>query len=204
MTVAESLRGSIVALVASMLVLVQVALAQPAGALSAPAPASAPNELLLAVEIPAGGMVKYELRPDGLIEVDRFHAMPVAWPANYGSVTATMAADGDALDALVLTRQPLQPGVLLRFRPVGILRMLDGGVRDDKLVGVPVSALDPYYDDIAEVADLPASERERIEAFFRTYKQLPAGSKPVRLDGWGDAAAARASAAAALARAEGN
>src|SRR4051794_40009640 len=88
---------------------------------------NAPEEVLLAVEIPAGSSVKYEINEEGLVFVDRFQSMPVTYPANYGSLPRTLAGDGDPLDALVLTREPLHPGVLIRFRPVGVLRMIDDG-----------------------------------------------------------------------------
>src|SRR5690606_25284386 len=90
-------------------------------------PDDAPESTLLAVEIPAGSAIKYEISEEGLVYVDRFVSMPVAYPANYGSIPRSLAGDGDPLDALVLTRAPLHPGVLVRFRPVGVLRMRDGG-----------------------------------------------------------------------------
>ena len=155
-------------------------------------PAAAPDEALLVVEIPAGGSVKYEIRDDGLLHVDRFLSMPVAYPANYGSLPSTRAGDGDPLDALVLTRLPLQPGSVIRFRPIGVLRMTDGGEADQKIIGVPADAVDPTFAGIRDIGDLPAIERARIEAFFRVYKDLPPGSQTVELQGFGDAAEARA------------
>lgn len=160
--------------------------------LHAPQPKNAPQEATLLVEIPAGGFTKYETNEDGLIFVDRFQSMPVAYPANYGSMPSTLAGDGDPLDALVLTRAPLHPGVLINFRPIGVLRMIDKGEHDEKVVGVPTDEIDPTYADIRTLADLPEIERQRIEAFFRIYKDLPAGRNTVRLDGWGDAAEAQA------------
>ena len=154
-------------------------------------PDEAPDEVELAVEIPAGSFTKYEIGADGLVHVDRFQSMPVAYPANYGSMPRTLAGDGDPLDALVLTREPLHPGVLVRFRPVGVLRMTDDGEADEKIVGVPTDEVDPSYAGIRDLADLPAIERARIEAFFRVYKDLPAGRNPVKLSGFGDAAEAR-------------
>ena len=155
-------------------------------------PASAPAEAVLAVEIPAGGFTKYEIGEDGLVHVDRFLSMPMAYPANYGSMPRTLAGDGDPLDALVLTRAPLHPGVLVRFRPIAVLRMVDAGERDEKVIGVPADDVDPTYASIRDLGDLPVIERERLEAFFRVYKDLPAGSSQVELRGWGNAAEARA------------
>ena len=167
-------------------------------------PAAAPEEVLLAVEIPAGSATKYEIGADGLVYVDRFVAMPVAYPANYGSIPRSLAGDGDPLDALVLTRAPLHPGVLVRFRPVGVLRMHDGGEQDDKILGVPVDAVDASYAGVRDIGDLPALERERIEAFFRIYKDLPPRSGAVVLHGFGDAEAARTLVREALDRFRGD
>lgn len=153
-------------------------------------PANAPEEALLAVEIPAGGAIKYEMGEGGELRVDRFLSMPVAYPANYGSMPRTLAGDGDPLDALVLTRFPVQPGAVIRFRPLGVLRMVDRGEADEKIVGVPVDAVDPTYRDMRSLDDLPAMERQRIEAFFRVYKQLPDGGD-IQLNGWGDTAEAK-------------
>lgn len=163
-------------------------------------PAQAPDEVYLAVEIPTGSATKYEIGEDGLVYVDRFQSMPVVYPANYGSLPRTLAGDGDPLDALVLTREPLHPGVMIRFRPIGYLRMTDGGEADEKVIGVPVDDVDPTYAGIRDMSDLPAIERARIEAFFRVYKDLPAGSKLVRLDGFGDAAQARELIGTAMSR----
>ena len=123
--------------------------AQPAPAVRHPflaaQPANVPDEAVLAVEIPAGSFIKYEIGEDGLPFVDRFLSTPTAYPANYGSMPRTRAGDGDPLDALVFTRAPLHPGVLVRFRPVGVLRMTDRGERDEKIVGVPADAVDPTF-----------------------------------------------------------
>jgi inorganic pyrophosphatase len=151
-----------------------------------------PEEAMLTVEIPAGSFTKYEINEEGLVYVDRFQSMPVAYPANYGSMPRTLAGDGDPLDALVLTRAPLHPGVLIEFRPIGYLKMTDTGEADEKVIGVPTDKIDPTYANIRDLADLPETERQRIEAFFRVYKDLPKGRNPVRLDGFGDAKEAKA------------
>ncbi len=155
-------------------------------------PKEAPEEANLAVEIPAGSFTKYEIKDDGLVHVDRFQSMPVAYPANYGSMPRTLAGDNDPLDALVLTREPLHPGVIVRFRPIGYLKMVDKGEYDEKVIGVPTDKIDPTYANIRDLQDLPLIERQRIEAFFRVYKDLPEGRNPVELSGWGNAAEAKA------------
>lgn len=161
--------------------------AAPAAA-QAPPPAGAADEAEVVVEIPAGGSVKYEIDAcTGALRVDRFLAMPVRYPANYGFVAGTRAADGDALDALVLTREPLVPGARLRVRVLGVLRMVDGGEDDPKLIAVPAPDVDPVYAGMGDIGDVPAAERERIEAFFDVYKRLPRGGAAVELRGFGGA-----------------
>lgn len=153
---------------------------------------NAPQEFYALIEIPAGSFIKYELDSDtGYVVVDRFQSMPVVYPANYGSVPQTLGGDGDPLDVLVLTRTPLHPGVFIKVRPIGVLETIDGGEVDDKIIAVPASKIDPTYDPLKEATDLPPVERERIEAFFRVYKQLPEGRKKVELKGWGSAERAR-------------
>ena len=153
-----------------------------------------PESLNVVIEVPAGGEpVKYEFdKESGALFVDRILHTPMRYPANYGFIPHTLSPDGDPLDALVLTREPLHPGVLVRFRPIGVLRMVDAGEQDQKIIGVPTDKVDPTYAGIRDLADLPQAERDRIEAFFRVYKDLPKGRNPVRLSGYGDAAEARA------------
>jgi len=109
-------------------------------------------------------------------------------------------SDARVLDPLVLTREPLHPGVIVRFRPIGFLKMLDNGEHDEKVIGVPTDKLDPTYAGIRDLQDLPLIERQRIEAFFRVYKDLPEGRNPVQLDGWGNAAEAKALIRASMQR----
>ncbi|MDY0980949.1 MULTISPECIES: inorganic diphosphatase [Stenotrophomonas] len=184
---------ALIALAAALLLLTGASLASNAvlHPFLAAQPKEAPEEANLAVEILAGSFTKYEIKEDGLVHVDRFQSMPVAYPANYGSMPRTLAGDNDPLDALVLTREPLHPGVIVRFRPIGYLKMVDKGEHDEKVIGVPTDKIDPTYANIRDLQDLPLIERQRIEAFFRVYKDLPEGRNPVELSGWGNAAEAK-------------
>jgi len=151
-----------------------------------------PDEIMAIIEIPQGSFTKYEIDPtSGILAVDRFQSMPVVYPANYGVITSSLAGDGDNLDVLVLSREPIFPGAAIQVRPVGVLKMIDGGEEDDKVIAVPTSKVDPTYDSIHSIADLPAIELQRIEAFFRVYKQLPEGRKSIELDGFRDAIEAK-------------
>lgn len=181
-------------------VLLSVGAAQAqANVLEFPQPTDDSKEFFTAIEIPMGSITKYETDADtGLIVVDRYQSMPVVYPANYGSISSSAGGDGDPLDALVYSREPIVPGALIRVRAIGVLKMIDGGEVDDKIVAVPASDIDPTYDAIKEISDLPAIEQQRLQAFFRVYKQLPEGRKTVELNGFDDAAKAQAEVAAAL------
>lgn len=167
--------------------------AAPINILDFPQPKNTPDEIYAVTEIPAGSNIKYETDAEtGFIIADRFQSMPVAYPANYGSLTQSLGGDNDPLDVIFYTRAPLHPGTLIKLRPIGILKMVDAGEQDDKIIAVPTSKIDPTYDNIKSIGDLPLIEQQRLEAFFRVYKQLPEGRKVVELKGMEDAAAAKA------------
>ena len=94
------------------------------------------------------------------------------YPANYGFVPNTLSADGDPADVLVLNEYPLQAGSVIKARLIGVLIMEDESGMDEKLLAVPVSKIDPRYDDIKSLEDLPKITLERIKNFFETYKML--------------------------------
>lgn len=155
-------------------------------------------EAELRVEIPAGSIVKYEIDPHtGIPHVDRFLPGDEPYPANYGYLPGTCAGDGDALDALILTRTPVATGVHIRMRVLAVLRMRDAGEADDKLVGVPAAGVDDTG--LGALQALPDDVRARVEGFFMRYKLRPDGTTPVELGGWGDEAEAAAIVAAARA-----
>ena len=151
-----------------------------------------PNDVYVVIEIPANhAPIKYEIDKDmDALMVDRFMATPMFYPANYGFIPNTLADDGDALDALVVTPHPVQPGSVIRARPVGVLNMTDEAGEDAKLVCVPHAKLSSLYDDVQEVTDLPELLRQQIAHFFENYKDLEKG-KWVKVESWGDADAAR-------------
>ncbi len=152
-----------------------------------------PNDINVIIEIPAmSEPVKYEFDKDnGLLMVDRFMATCMQYPANYGFVPQTLSEDGDPVDVLVVTPVPLRHGCLIRCRPIGVLKMTDESGVDAKVLAVPVDKLCQLYHDVKELADLPNLLIRQIEHFFSHYKDLEKG-KWVKLEGWGDAEAARA------------
>ncbi|SFN18941.1 inorganic diphosphatase [Marinobacter pelagius] len=157
-----------------------------------PAGKNPPEDIYVAIEIPANSSpVKYELDKDmGALLVDRFMATPMFYPANYGFIPHTLAEDGDPLDVLVVTPYPVQPGSVIRARPVGVLNMEDEAGGDAKLVAVPHDKLTTTYHDVKEITDLPELLRDQIKHFFENYKTLEPG-KWVKVQGWDNAEAAK-------------
>ncbi|HKJ71157.1 MAG TPA: inorganic diphosphatase [Gammaproteobacteria bacterium] len=157
-----------------------------------PAGKDAPSDINVVIEIPQGSAVKYELDKDsGMIEVDRFLFTPMYYPLNYGFVPNTLSEDDDPTDVLVVSREAVYPGSVLRSRPVGILEMEDESGVDAKILAVPHEKVDNTYVDIADVTDLPESLRNSIKHFFEHYKDLEPG-KWVKVNDWKSVSEARA------------
>ena len=144
-----------------------------------------PNDINVIIEIPAqSDPIKFEVDKDsGAIFVDRFMGTTMRYPLNYGYVPHTVAGDGDPVDVLVVTPFPLQPGVVIRCRPVGLLKMEDESGVDAKVVAVPVSKLTPLYDKVHSLEDLPELLLKQTVHFFEHYNDLEPG-KWVKVLGW--------------------
>ncbi|WP_032092340.1 inorganic diphosphatase [Necropsobacter rosorum] len=157
-----------------------------------PAGKALPDDIYVVIEIPANSdPIKYEVdKETGTLFVDRFMATAMFYPANYGYVNHTLSSDGDPVDVLVPTPYPLQPGSVIRCRPVGVLKMTDESGGDAKVVAVPHSKLSKEYDHIKDVNELPTLLKAQIQHFFENYKALEAG-KWVKVEGWGDVNEAR-------------
>lgn len=157
-----------------------------------PAGKDAPNDIYVAIEIPANHTpIKYEIDKDSdTLFVDRFLATPMFYPANYGYIPNTLADDGDPLDVLVVTPYPVAAGSVIRARPIGVLQMTDEAGGDAKLIAVPHEKLTPLYNDVKEYTDLPPLLLDQIKHFFEHYKDLEKG-KWVKLEGWEGSNAAK-------------
>ena len=153
---------------------------------------SIPDDINVIIEISAhSAPVKYEVDKDsGLLHVDRFSATSMIYPFNYGFVPNTLCDDGDPLDVMVLAPFPIQPGAVVRVRPIGVLLMTDEAGIDPKVLAVPVDKLSKAYSDVTEPEHISRSVLETIEHFFQHYKDLDSG-KWVKIDGWQNAAAAK-------------
>ncbi|MBI4754973.1 MAG: inorganic diphosphatase [Betaproteobacteria bacterium] len=155
------------------------------GLSSVPSGKDLPSDFNVVIEIPMHAEpIKYEVDKDsGAIFVDRFMSTAMHYPCNYGYIPHTIAGDGDPVDVLVMCQFALPPGVVVRCRPIGMLRMSDEAGDDAKLLAVPVDKLTPVYRSVESPRDLPHITLHQISHFFEHYKDLEPG-KFVKVVGW--------------------
>jgi inorganic pyrophosphatase len=123
------------------------------------------------IEIPKGCRAKYELdKETGLLRLDRVLYTSTVYPANYGFIPRTYADDEDPLDVLVLCGETIYPSTLVRCYPIGVIKMEDGGLLDEKIIAIPYS--DPTYNTYYDIQELPKHVFEEMMHFFEVYKSL--------------------------------
>ena len=129
------------------------------------------EDFVAVIEIPKGSKIKYELdKETGLIKLDRILHTSTHYPANYGLIPRTYADDEDPLDVLVLCSEALSPMTLVRCYPIGVIRMIDSGRHDDKIIAIPFD--DPNYNTYHSIDELPPHIFAEMTHFFRVYKEL--------------------------------
>ncbi len=131
------------------------------------------------IEIPKGCKAKYELdKETGLLRLDRVLYTSTVYPANYGFIPRTFAEDGDPLDVLVLCGETMYPSTLVRCYPIGVLKMVDDGSMDEKIIAIPFG--DPTYNSYRDVDELPQHIFDEMMHFFEVYKTLENKSTAVK------------------------
>ena len=129
------------------------------------------DDFIAVIEIEKGSKNKYELdKETGHIILDRILYTSTHYPANYGFIPRTFADDGDPLDVLVLCSESIIPMSLVRCYPIGVIKMLDSGKLDEKIIAVPFN--DPTYSSYKSINDLPHHVCNEIRHFFTVYKNL--------------------------------
>lgn len=124
------------------------------------------------VEIPAGSSHKIEWNRDlAVMQLDRVDPSAFAKPTNYGFIPQTLDEDGDELDALIITDQPLPTGIFLEACIIGVMKFEDDGEVDDKVIVVPADDRNTG-NAITSLEDLPAQLIKQIEFHFSHYKDL--------------------------------
>ena len=130
-----------------------------------------PTDFITVIEISKGSKNKYELdKSTGVLILDRVLYTSTHYPANYGLIPRTLAGDGDPMDVLILSSEPLLPLSLVRCYPIGVIVMNDNGSTDEKIIAIPFS--DPTYNNYKSIRDLPSHIFEEMQHFFRVYKEL--------------------------------
>lgn len=148
----------------------------------------APDVVDAIIEISRGSRGKYELDKDsGMLRLDRVLYHSIYYPANYGFIPKTYCDDKDPLDILVLCQVDILPMSIVSSKIIGVMKMIDGGEGDDKLIAVCND--DPMYKHINDLSDLPEHLLLEIRQFFEEYKKLE--KKSVDVSGFGDAAEAK-------------
>lgn len=157
------------------------------------------GEINVVIEIPTGSNHKIEWdRKNACFMLDRVEPIAFAKPCNYGFIPQTLDEDGDELDALVITEQPLTTGIYMTAKVLGVMKFVDDGEVDDKIICVPADDRN-NGDCYNTLADLPKRLIEQIEFHFNHYKDL---KKPgtTKVEHWGDAEEAKQVIADAIKR----
>lgn len=132
---------------------------------------NAPEVVTAIIEIPKNNRAKYELdKETGMLKLDRVLYSSMYYPANYGFIPQTYCDDNDPLDILVLSQETLVPMCMVNAKVIGVMRMLDGGEKDDKIIAVAANDMSvKHFEDISE---LPKHFRKELKNFFEDYKKL--------------------------------
>lgn len=151
------------------------------------------------IEIPTGSSHKIEWNRElAVFQLDRVEPAIFAKPTNYGFIPQTLDEDGDELDALIITDEPLSTGIFLEAKVIGVMKFEDDGEIDDKIVVVPADDRNTG-NAINSLEDLPKRKIEQIEHHFTHYKDLKKPGSTI-VKGWGDVAEAKAIIAESIER----
>lgn len=155
-----------------------------------PAGKNPPEEIYVVVENPKGGKNKYEYDEElGVIKLDRVIYGTNCWPTDYGFIPQTWnPEDGDPLDVMILSTNGTFPGCVVAARPLGLIKLMDTGEKDDKIIAAPAD--DPRFDHLKSIDDLPDHHKKELTNFWETYVLLQP-NKDIEVIGWGSAKEAK-------------
>ena len=123
------------------------------------------------IEISMGMRTKYEVDNEtGLLKLDRILFSSVQYPANYGFIPQSLGEDGDPLDVMVICKESIVPLCLVPARIVGVMRMVDQGLVDDKILAVPIKNASTR--NILDVKDVEDDLKQEFKTFFESYTLL--------------------------------
>lgn len=132
---------------------------------------NAPEVVNGIIEIPKGTRAKYEIdKISGLLKLDRVLYSSVYYPANYGFIPQSYCGDKDPLDILILSQIDIVPLCIVSAKVIGVMRMIDGGDADDKIIAV--AAGDPNVNHMNDISELPPHFISEMRNFFENYTKL--------------------------------
>jgi inorganic pyrophosphatase len=147
-----------------------------------------PEIVTAVIEIPLGSSNKYEYdKKLHVFRLDRNLHSPVLYPSDYGFIPQTLAEDGDPLDILVLGDRPTFTGCVYDVQPIGLFRMIDQGVEDEKVLAYATG--NPRFQGTQEYTQIQSHVLKEIEHFFSVYKHLE--DKDTEVLGWSSATVAK-------------
>src|SRR5699024_5446361 len=131
----------------------------------------APEIVEAIIEIPKRSKAKYELdKNTGMLRLDRVLFSSMHYPENYGFIPRTLGDDNDPLDIIVLSQEAVYPMCLLEAKVIGVMRMIDDGEADDKIIAVAND--DMSVNHINSIDELPKHFGNELKNFFEEYKKL--------------------------------
>lgn len=151
-----------------------------------PAYANTENGTLnVIVDIPKWCSNKYEYdEEEWYFALDRVLHSQMFYPFDYGFIPQTKALDGDAVDVILLVTYPTFPGCVIKARAIWYIQTADESGPDDKIIAVPISKVDPRFDEIQSYEDLPAHVREELLMHFKEIKKLEKQKYDKVVIGW--------------------
>lgn len=136
-----------------------------------PAGDKPPDLVNAIIEVISGSRDKYEYNLEwGAFVLDRVIHSSVVFPVEYGFIPRTWFDDGDPLDIMILSHEPMEVGCIVKTRPIGVLIMEDEAGEDPKILSVPVR--DPRFNGVKDLKDVHPHILREIQEFFETYKRL--------------------------------
>lgn len=145
------------------------------------------------IDVPKGSSNKVEYDEEGgYFKLDRVLHQPTFYPFDYGFIPQTHAGDGDATDVCLLLTHPTFTGCVVKARAIGMIKTADQDGDDAKIIAVPVSKVDPRFDELTSLEDLPAHVREEFLMYFKEYKKLEKKKyDQIQINGFGTAEEAK-------------
>ncbi|QTJ62786.1 inorganic diphosphatase [Candidatus Nardonella dryophthoridicola] len=133
-----------------------------------------PHNIYVIIEIPYGNNnIKYEIsKKNSLLYVDRFIKNTVYYPFNYGYINKTISSDNDNLDVIIPINYKINIGTIILCKPIGIIKMYDNNIEDNKIIALPDDSISDEFKDINNISDISKDKLYKINFFLNNYKTI--------------------------------